>query len=138
MITYVDTLRENGFSIQYLNMGGGLGLEYNRKQFDKVTKDVPSPRDLINSIKNLVLNKELKLVLEPGRSIVGDSCVLVSKVLGIKKTAEKNYLNIDGSISELMRTPLFNSYKHIELAEPCSGDSEMFDVIGPSCEAKDF
>jgi len=65
-------------------MGGGLGLEYNN--LTNENREKPSPRDLINSIKGQVTEKRVKLILEPGRSIVGNTSVFVTKVVGIKKT----------------------------------------------------
>ena len=83
--------------------------------------------------------KDLKLMLEPGRSIIANSCALICSVLGSKKSGKKNFLIIDGSMTELLRPALYGSYHHIV---PCelhdeNSDWEKWDVVGPVCESTD-
>ena len=80
----------------------------------------------------------LKLIVEPGRSLVGNTTVFVSKVIGVKSNGNKNFIVVDGSMSELIRPSLYGAYHHIELAEPSVGEIKEFDVVGPVCESADF
>lgn len=114
-----------------LTWGGGLGIDYER------TGDLPSREELIRSIKDQ-LPKDVKLIIEPGRSIIGDAGILVSKVIGVKSNADKNFIVIDGSMAELIRPSLYDAYHHIDFIEPVKGERQIFDVVGPICESADF
>mgnify|MGYP002629665763 CR=1 FL=1 len=70
--------------------------------------------------------------------MVGNTCILVNKVIGVKSNGHKNFIVTDGSMSELIRPSLYDTYHHIELADPCSGPKQLFDVVGPVCESADF
>jgi diaminopimelate decarboxylase len=72
--------------------------------------------DLINSIRDLVKLMKLKLIIEPGRSLVGNTTIFVNKVIGVKSNGKKNFIVVDGSMSELIRPSLYQSYHHIEIA----------------------
>ena len=81
MVEYVKMIRSEGFTtIEYLNIGGGLGIDY---MHDGCIK-IPSPMDLMDSIRDIIMPLNLKLIVEPGRSLVGNTCVLVNKVIGVK------------------------------------------------------
>ena len=82
---------------------------------------------------------KLKLIIEPGRSMVGNTCIFVNNVIGVKKNGEKNFIVVDGSMSELIRPSLYGAYQHIELTCPERGvDKKTFDIVGPVCESADF
>ena len=117
-----------------MNIGGGLGIDYERKGNVKI----PKPMDLIDTVRDLVKEKKLKLIIEPGRSMVGNTTIFVNKVTGVKSNGTKNFIVTDGSMSELIRPSLYDTYQHIEIAEPCSGESKTFDIVGPVCESADF
>lgn len=135
MVQYMDQIREQGFPIQYLNIGGGLGIDYYRSG-----AILPTPRDLIDTVRDLVKSRGLILIIEPGRSLVGNTAAFVSRVTGTKSNGNKNFIVIDGSMSELIRPSLYGAYQHIELISPPSPDApvEVFDVVGPVCESADF
>ena len=82
----------------------------------------------------------LKLIIEPGRSMVGNTTIFVNNVTGVKANGNKNFIVIDGSMSELIRPSLYDTYQHIELANPKPHDTpkKVFDVVGPVCESADF
>jgi len=132
MLNFVQEIENEGFNLRYLNIGGGLGIDYK-----KDNPSLPSPSDLVNSIRAL-LPSELTLIIEPGRSIIGNAGVLVNQVTGVKSNGNKNFIVIDGSMSELIRPSLYQAYQHIELIEPVSSKIETFDVVGPVCESADF
>ncbi|XP_058190708.1 diaminopimelate decarboxylase 2, chloroplastic-like [Rhododendron vialii] len=135
MVNYIDQIRDQGFEIDYLNIGGGLGIDYYHT--DAV---LPTPRDLIDTVRELVLSRNLNLIIEPGRSLIANTCCLVNRVTGVKTNGTKNFIVIDGSMSELIRPSLYGAYQHIELVSPSPPDAEIstFDVVGPVCESADF
>lgn len=99
---------------------------------------LPTPRDLIDTVRDLVSSLGLTLVIEPGRSMVATSSVMATTVTGVKTNGNKNFIVVDGSMSELIRPSLYDAYQHIELTAPCDGEVQVFDVVGPVCESGDY
>lgn len=135
MVQYIDLIRAQGFDVKYLNIGGGLGIDYYH-----AGAIIPTPMDLINTVRELVSSRGLTLVIEPGRSLVANSATLVNWVTGVKTNGNKNFIVVNGSMSELIRPSLYGAYQHIELVAPPSDEAEVctFDVVGPVCESADF
>ncbi|GJN20964.1 hypothetical protein PR202_gb08406 [Eleusine coracana subsp. coracana] len=135
MVNFVDEIRAQGFELEYLNIGGGLGIDYHHT--DAV---LPTPMDLINTVRELVLSRDLTLIIEPGRSLIANTCCFVNRVTGVKSNGTKNFIVVDGSMAELIRPSLYGAYQHIELVSPPSPDSEVatYDIVGPVCESADF
>jgi diaminopimelate decarboxylase len=78
----------------------------------------PSPADLVNTVRDLVADLGLTMILEPGRSMVGNASALVNTVTGVKTNGNKNFIVVDGSMSALIRPSLYDAYQHIELTAP--------------------
>ncbi|CAN1173232.1 Diaminopimelate decarboxylase 2, chloroplastic [Linum perenne] len=135
MVNYIDEIRAQGFEVDYLNIGGGLGIDYYHSG-----AVLPKPRDLIDTVRELVLSRNLNLIIEPGRSLVANTCCFVNRVTGVKTNGTKNFVVIDGSMAELIRPSLYDAYQHIELVSPTPPDAEVstFDIVGPVCESADF
>lgn len=133
MCSFVERVRDEGFELKYLNIGGGLGIDYHRKG-----DILPTPKDLIDSVRDVVNRLGLVLIIEPGRSMVGTSSALVNTVTGVKTNGNKNFIVIDGSMSSLIRPSLYGAYQHIQLTAPCAGEVMTYDVVGPVCESADF
>ncbi|KAK4803557.1 hypothetical protein SAY86_003374 [Trapa natans] len=135
MVNYIDIIREQGFEISYLNIGGGLGIDYYH-----TGAILPTPMDLIDTVRELVLSRNLILIIEPGRSPIANTCCFVNRVTGVKTNGTKNFVVIDGSMAELIRPSLYGAYQHIELTSPPLPEAEVltFDVVGPVCESADF
>ncbi|CAN6329708.1 unnamed protein product [Urochloa humidicola] len=135
MVNYVDEIRAQGFELEYLNIGGGLGIDYHHT--DAI---LPTPMDLINTVRELVLSRDLTLIIEPGRSLIANTCCFVNRVTGVKTNGTKNFIVVDGSMAELIRPSLYGAYQHIELVSPPSPGAEVatFDIVGPVCESADF
>ncbi|PWZ04212.1 putative diaminopimelate decarboxylase, chloroplastic [Zea mays] len=135
MVNYVDEIRAQGFKLEYLNIGGGLGIDYHHT--DAV---LPTPMDLINTVRELVLSQDLTLIIEPGRSLIANTCCFVNRVTGVKSNGTKNFIVVDGSMAELIRPSLYGAYQHIELVSPPTPGAEVatFDIVGPVCESADF
>ncbi|KAM3240069.1 hypothetical protein ACQJBY_053631 [Aegilops geniculata] len=134
MVNFVDEIRAQGFELEYLNIGGGLGIDYHH-----TGAVLPTPMDLINTVRELVLSRDLTLIIEPGRSLIANTCCFVNKVTGVKSNGTKNFIVVDGSMAELIRPSLYGAYQHIELVSPSAGaEVATFDIVGPVCESADF
>ena len=134
MVGFVKRIRELGFeTMRYLNIGGGLGIDYER-----LGSTIPTPTDLVNSIRSQLEEAKLTIIIEPGRSIVGNAGILVCSVTGVKSNGGKNFIVVDGSMTELIRPALYGAYHYITLTEPGVNEGKSFDVVGPVCESADF
>ena len=127
----VHALGQRGIGIQYLDLGGGLGITYK----DEVP---PHPTEYAEAIVEEVSDLDYTLIFEPGRVIVGNAGILVSRVLYTKETGEKNFVIIDAGMNDLIRPSLYGSFQGI-LPVTKGGEEEMVaDVVGPICESGDF
>jgi diaminopimelate decarboxylase len=137
-------LREQGHPIEYLNMGGGFGIHY-RKQ-EALPADAFA-EVIVPGVKAV----GCKLILEPGRFIVGNAGILLSRVIYTKESGGKNFVIQDAAMNDLIRPTLYDSFHRIWPAEPASGfptppddyESDIHgtgktDVVGPICESGDF
>ncbi len=132
MLAFMRAIQAHGFSPHYLNIGGGLGIDYER-----TGEEIPTPSALINSIRDL-LPEDITLIIEPGRSLIGNTAVFVNRVTGVKTNGNKHFIVTDGSMSELIRPSLYDAYQHIQFIEPVNGEVKTYDVVGPVCESSDF
>lgn len=105
----------------------------------------PTPKDLAQLIAENAVKlkiKGLKIVVEPGRSLVGDAAILLSHLIGIKNQQNKNFLVIDASMCECIRPCLYSAYHHIDFVSPFQANTDssrlLYDVVGPVCESGDF
>lgn len=128
----INSLREKGYTIDYMNIGGGLGIIYK--------DDKPKTADeFANAIEPLIIKLGVKLVLEPGRFISGNSGILVTKVIYIKEALHKRFIIVDAAMNDLLRPSLYGAYHNIVPLKRDSGrKKKKFDVVGPICESGDF
>ena len=127
----IAELSNLGISIRYLDMGGGVGITYH----EETPPDLGAYADgLIDSIKDL----KLKLILEPGRVIVGNAGILVTRVLYRKQGSAKTFLVTDAGMNDLIRPTLYGAYHAIEPVEQHDRAIITADVVGPICESGDF
>ncbi len=127
----VTALRDGGLQIDYLDLGGGLGITYN----DEVP---PHPDDYGKAVLDLVRDMGCTVLLEPGRVLVGNAGILVTKVLLTKKNGGKTFVIVDAGMNDLMRPSLYGSYHAIQ-PETLRGRGRCSaDVVGPICESGDF
>ena len=132
LVSFVKDLRSAGMSIQYINIGGGLGITYK-------DETPPLPKELANAIQPLLKDCGCTLVLEPGRAIVGNAGILVTSVLYHKESGEKRFLIVDAGMNDLIRPSLYEAYHEIKpVIEPASSHKAVFDVVGPICESGDY
>lgn len=129
----VKLFHSKGMILDHLNVGGGLGIDYE----DPETNPIPPFADYFNVFKNnLELEKPLDIHFELGRSISGQCGALITKVLYVKYGIKKNFLIVDAGMTELMRPALYQA-KHKIISFSESTNKETYDVVGPICESTD-
>jgi diaminopimelate decarboxylase len=133
VVTLIETLQSRGISIRYLNIGGGLGITYSDEK-------PPLPQDLSDAILPLVQNLKLTLVMEPGRVIVGNAGILVTKALYRKEGEAKTFVIVDAAMNDLIRPSLYGAYHEIRPLDEEAGRraKQQVDIVGPVCESGDF
>lgn len=133
MLALIDALGEAGITIKHLDMGGGLGVQYQQES-------PPEPSELINAIIEKVGKRKLKLVFEPGRSICANAGVMLTKVEYLKETAHKNFAIIDGAMNDILRPSLYQAVMNIipVIKPPADRAVKTWDIVGPVCESADF
>ena len=127
---FIQRLKAKGIALEYLNIGGGLGIIY----------DHEAPQTALiyaKQIAPLLKKTGLKIIMEPGRFIVGNAGVLVVKVLYIKHTPKKKFIIVDGGMNDLIRPALYSAYHNIWALNKIA-ISQKADVVGPICESGDF
>ena len=127
----VGTLRDEGFEIQYLDLGGGLGITYSDEQ-------PPHPSDYAEAFRDEIKDLDLTLIFEPGRVIVGNAGILLIKVLYTKDTGEKHFVIIDAGMNDLIRPSLYSAHHDIRAVTRRPGEERVADLVGPICESGDF
>ena len=127
----VENLRKEGMQIQYLDLGGGLGITYE-------DEEPPHPVEYASTILEEIRGFGCTLILEPGRVIVGNAGILVSKVLYIKENEEKRFVIVDAGMNDLVRPSYYGSYHQILPVKEEAREEIVADVVGPICESSDF
>jgi diaminopimelate decarboxylase len=131
----VNELRANGHSITYIDVGGGLGIDYEKSTSDSPERVAEYAEALLGPLRGL----RLHLLLEPGRSIVGPAGILLTRVLYKKTNYHKKFLVVDAAMNDLLRPALYGAYHQIVPVNTTTADSrETVDVVGPVCETGDF
>jgi diaminopimelate decarboxylase len=133
VVALVQTLKGQGIDIRYLNIGGGLGITYSDEK-------PPLPQELANAISPLVKDLNLTLVMEPGRVIVGNAGILVTKALYEKVGEAKRFVIVDAAMNDLIRPSLYSAYHEIRPVSEAllHRPKHAVDVVGPVCESGDF
>ncbi|MCH8499268.1 MAG: diaminopimelate decarboxylase [Marinobacter sp.] len=132
VLALIDQLAAEGIAIRHLDMGGGLGVIYNQEH-------PPSPADYVASLLQRLGDRELELVLEPGRSIAANAGILLTRVEFIKCTEHRNFAIIDAAMNDLIRPALYSAWQAIIPAQPRQDEEERrYDLVGPVCETGDF
>lgn len=132
VLELVEELRQDGIDLAYVDVGGGYGISYD----DRPGMDIEAlARDVVPRVKA----SGLQLLMEPGRSLVGEAGILLSRVQYVKRTEAKTFVILDGGMSELIRPSHYGGYHQIELvADPEGREPGTVDVVGPICETGDF
>jgi diaminopimelate decarboxylase len=126
-----ETLHAQGVALEYLDLGGGLGISYDRE-------DVPSMRQYAAALVDAVRPTGLPIVVEPGRAIAGPAGALLSRVVDLKpRNALSDFAVIDAGMTELMRPALYGAYHRIEAVIPSGAPQRQYEIVGPVCESSD-
>lgn len=130
--TLVKKLRENGHTITTVDLGGGIGITYK----DEIPPDLNTYAEMI---RDIILPLDVHVVVEPGRSIVGNAGVLLTRILHEKKSPHKTFLIVDAAMNDLIRPALYDAYHPIiPCNEPAADQKKaVFDIVGPVCETAD-
>jgi diaminopimelate decarboxylase len=133
VIKLVETLKGQGINVRYLNIGGGLGITYSDEK-------PPLPQELADAVSPLVKDLNLTLVMEPGRVIVGNAGILVTKALYEKVGETKRFIIVDAAMNDLIRPSLYSAYHDIRPVSEAllQRPKHAVDVVGPVCESGDF
>ena len=132
VLTLTSELADDGIQLEHLDLGGGLGIQYN----DEVA---PSPADYAAVLVDLVRDSGLSIVIEPGRAVVGAAGVLVASAVDVKPRPDgKLFVVLDAGMSELLRPALYGAYHWVRPVLPGDGEAITCDVVGPICETSDL
>jgi len=136
LLILIDELEEKGISISHLDLGGGLGVPYD-------SETPPEPKEYMNAIIKRMGERKLKLLFEPGRAIMANAGILVTKVEFLKINEYKSFAIVDAAMNDLIRPALYSAWQNIIPINKSLVESEQrplrnYDVVGPICETGDF
>ena len=131
LLALVDSLAGDGVLLKHLNLGGGLGIRYR-------DESPPRPEELAGAVAGRLAGRGLVLVLEPGRSIVGNAGVLLTRVEYLKLNGDRHFAVVDGAMNDLVRPALYDAWHDIVPVEPREGVAVPYEIVGPVCESGDF
>ena len=131
ILALADRLAAQGIELQHIDLGGGVGIVYR-------DEDTPDLSAYAAAVQKLIGSRPLGLILEPGRSLVGNAGDLLTRVEYVKRNEDKNFVIVDAAMNDLMRPALYQAYHRIEAAETPSAAPFTADIVGPVCETGDF
>ena len=132
---FVRTLRGDGHHIEHVDLGGGLGIPYREDN-----EPPPDPAAYAAIVKRATRGLDCKLIFEPGRMIVGNAGILVTRVIYVKRGEAKNFVIVDAAMNDLIRPTLYEAHHDLRpVCEPAAGATRILaDVVGPVCETGDY
>lgn len=133
LLSLIDTLKTEGVELHHLDLGGGLGIRYD--------DETPlAPQVFLDAVFKKLDDKglDLELVLEPGRSLVGNAGVLITEVQYLKHTEDKDFAIVDAGMNDLMRPALYEAWHGVLPIRPRAAAAHTYDVVGPVCESADW
>ncbi|MFC6634048.1 diaminopimelate decarboxylase [Microbulbifer taiwanensis] len=131
LLILIDQLADAGIQLEHLDLGGGLGVRYRGEE-------PPPVSDYLNAVKERLGDRQLGLVLEPGRSIAANGGLLLTRVEFLKRAEEHNFAIVDAAMNDNLRPALYQAWQDIVPVVPDSGETEIWDIVGPVCETGDF
>ncbi len=131
VLALVDTLAAQGIAIRHLDIGGGLGIRYHGET-------PPEPADYAAAMHARLAGRGLEVLMEPGRAIVGNAGVLLTRVEYLKPTPAKHFAVVDAAMNDLLRPALYDAWQDIVPVQPREGAAQRYDIVGPVCETGDF
>jgi diaminopimelate decarboxylase len=131
MLGLVDLLAATGIVLQHFDFGGGLGIRYR-------DESPPSAVDYVKAMLEALGERKLKALFEPGRVLVGNAGLLLTRIEYLKQGAEKDFVVVDAAMNDLLRPALYDAYHDIVPVRPRAGEAKTHEVVGPVCESADF
>ena len=131
MLELVDGLEADGIRLDHVDLGGGIGIRYR----DEVTID---PRDYARVVRGQLRDRPHKLLFEPGRFLVGDAGVLLTRVLYLKPGDGHHFAIVDAAMNDLIRPALYEAWHAVDAVHPRAGAARQWQIVGPICESGDF
>lgn len=132
ILPLVDALKAEGIDLHHIDLGGGLGIYYQEGQTEPVVSDYLRP------LLDRLTDRGLRVLLEPGRRLVGNAGVLLTKVEFLKHGEDKHFAIVDAAMNDLARPALYEAWHDIVPVSPHDGDMHTYDIVGPVCETGDF
>lgn len=132
VLELIEGLRTKGFTIRHADLGGGLGIAYRPEEAS------PDIGQFAAALRDKVAGRDLHLYLEPGRSVVGNAGMLLTRVLYRKKSGDKEFVVVDAAMNDLIRPALYDAHHEILPLRATPGCGLRADVVGPVCESSDF
>ena len=131
LLELIDQLARDGITLHHIDVGGGMGIRYR-------DENLPSTADYLAPLLGVLQGRKEKLLFEPGRSLVGNAGLLLTRVDVIKHGAERNFAVVDAAMNDLMRPALYEAWHDIQPIILRSGEAKKYEVVGPVCESGDF
>lgn len=130
LLRLIDELKEDGITLHHLDIGGGLGVPYET--------EAPSVKEYVAALAERLTDRDLELLLEPGRSIVAMAGALLTRVEYLKPNDIRKFAIVDAAMNDLLRPSLYGAWQDIEAVRPRKGEAQTWDIVGPVCETGDF
>ncbi|PMY47158.1 MULTISPECIES: diaminopimelate decarboxylase [Pseudomonas] len=131
LLDLVDRLGECGIYLRHIDLGGGLGVRYR-------DEEPPLAADYVKAVRERLDGRDLELVFEPGRFIVANAGVLLTRVEYLKHTEHKDFAIVDAAMNDLIRPALYQAWMDVSAVRPRDGQARIYDIVGPICETGDF
>lgn len=131
MLQLYDGLKKQKLDIEHIDLGGGLGIRYNNEK-------PPSIKEYISKLCSITRNIKQRLVIEPGRALVGNSGILLTRIEYLKQTPARNFAIVDAAMNDLIRPSLYDAYHEILPVEKSTIEAKNYEIVGPICETGDF
>lgn len=131
VLALADSLAREGIAVEHLDLGGGLGIRYREET-------PPSAREYARRLVERIGKRALKILLEPGRALVGNAGVLLTRIEYLKEGADKNFAIVDAAMNDLIRPALYDSWHDVLPVRRTEGTARVYDIVGPICESSDF
>ncbi len=127
----IDALAREGIALHHIDLGGGLGIRYRDER-------PPSPEEYLGPLLGRLAGRPQKILLEPGRTLVGNAGVLLTRVEHLKHAPDRNFAIVDAAMNDLLRPALYDAWHDIVPVARRSAPERVYEVVGPVCETGDF
>lgn len=131
LLQLIDQLASRGIKLHHIDLGGGLGIQYQ-------DENAPSVKSYLHPLLSELKDRQLKILLEPGRRLVGNAGVLLTRIEYLKPGEVKNFAIVDAAMNDLARPALYDAWHNIVAVRPRDAEPRRWEIVGPVCESSDF